>query len=92
VLRSLEFPVSNSLMISSFELSYVFGPLGLLLMAWVWLQLRFTRYRETAVLLLTIILLHEIIFAVMYVRGAAVSFEERANKAGPSRIFAGRMV
>jgi hypothetical protein len=63
--------------INSFELSYVFGPLGLLLMAWVWLQLRFTRYRDTAVLLLTIILLYVIIFVVMYVRGAAVSFEER---------------
>jgi hypothetical protein len=71
VVRFLEFPVSNSQMISSFEFSYVFGPLGLLLMAWVWLRLRFPRYRDTAVLLLTIILLYVIIFAVMYVRGAA---------------------
>ena len=53
------------------------GPLGLLLMVWVWLRLRYTRYRDTAVLLLTIILLYAIAVAAMYLRGAAISFEER---------------
>ena len=53
------------------------GPLGLLLMVWVWLRLRYTRYRDMAVLLLTIILLYAIAFAAMYLRGADISFEER---------------
>ena len=53
------------------------GPLGLLLMVWVWLRLRHTRYRDMAVLLLTIILLYAIAVAAMYLRGADISFEER---------------
>jgi hypothetical protein len=69
--------------ISDFEwartklLSHVLGPLGLLLMAWVWIRLRYTRYRDMAFLLLTIILLYATAFAAMYLRGAAVWFEER---------------
>jgi hypothetical protein len=47
------------------KLSYVLGPLGLLLMVWVWLRLRYTRYRDTAVLLLTIILLYAIAVSAM---------------------------
>jgi hypothetical protein len=58
-------------------LSYLLGPLGLLLIAWVWLRLRRTQYREMAVLLLTIVLLYAIAIAAMYLRGASVSFEER---------------
>jgi hypothetical protein len=61
-----------------FESSYVLGPLGLLLMAWVWLQLRYTRYRDAAVLLLTIILLYAIVIAAaMYVLEDDVPFLER---------------
>src|SRR5438128_3302164 len=59
------------------DLSYVLGPLGLLLMVWVWLRLRHTRHRDAAALLLTIILLYVIVLAAMYLRGATVSFEER---------------
>jgi hypothetical protein len=58
-------------------LSFVLGPLGLLLMVWVWLRLRHTRYRDMALLLLTIILLYAIVFAVMWLRGALISFEDR---------------
>src|SRR5262249_28055404 len=57
--------------------SYVLGPLGLLLMWWVWLRLRYTRYRNAAILLLTIILLYAIVVAAMYLGAANVSFEER---------------
>jgi hypothetical protein len=59
------------------ELSYMLGPLALLLMAWVWLRLRYTGYRDTAVLLLSIILLYAIAVAAMYLWGASVSFAER---------------
>src|SRR5262249_49912193 len=59
------------------KLSYALGPLGLLLMIWVWLRLRCTRYRDTAVLLLTIISLYAIAVAAMYLSGARISFEER---------------
>jgi hypothetical protein len=61
-----------------FESSYVLGPLGLLLMVWVWLQLRYTRYRDAAVLLLTIILLYAVVIAAaMYVSEDDVPFLER---------------
>jgi hypothetical protein len=56
-------------------LIYVLGPLGLVLMVWVWFRLRRTRYREMAVLLLTIILLYTIAGA-MYLRGAYI-FQDR---------------
>jgi hypothetical protein len=64
----------NSMVI---ELSYMFGPLGLLLMAWVWLRLRDTRYRDMALLLLIVISLYAIAVAAMYLRGARISFDER---------------
>src|SRR5262249_7503899 len=53
------------------------GPLGLLLMVWVWFRLRYTRYRDMATLLLTIILLYAIAVAAMWLRGASIEFEER---------------
>jgi hypothetical protein len=56
---------------------YVLGPLGLLLMVWVWYRLRYTRYRDMAVLLLTIILLYAIAVAAMYLWGAVISVEDR---------------
>ena len=59
------------------RLSYVLGPLGLLLIVWVWLRLRHTRYRDMAVLLLTVISLVAIPLAAMYLRGAPISFEDR---------------
>lgn len=62
---------------TDFDLTYLLGPLGLLLMVWVWFRLRYTRYRDKAVLLLTIILLYAIAFAAMYLRGADITFEER---------------
>src|SRR5262249_19221719 len=53
------------------------GPLGLLLMVWVWYGLRYTRYRDMAVLLLTVILVYAIIIAIAfrYLRG--FSLEDR---------------
>src|SRR5262249_209336 len=58
-------------------LTYVLGPIGLLLIVWTLFRLRHTRYRDMAVLLLTIILLYAIAVAVMYLRGASISFDER---------------
>jgi hypothetical protein len=58
-------------------LSYMLGPLGLLLMGWAWFRLRYTRYRHMAVLLLSIILLYAIAFATMWLWGAYISLEER---------------
>jgi hypothetical protein len=58
-------------------LSKILGPLGLVLMIWVWFQLRHTRHRDMAVLLLAIIVLYTIAVATMYLRGASVDFEER---------------
>jgi hypothetical protein len=58
-------------------LSYVLGPLGLLLMVWVWLRLRYTRYRAMALLLLTIIFLYATAIIATYLRGAAVSLDDR---------------
>jgi hypothetical protein len=56
---------------------YALGPLGLVVMAWVWLSLRHTPYREMAILLLAVILSYAIAIAALYCRGAWVSFEER---------------
>jgi hypothetical protein len=58
-------------------LTYVLGPFGLLLMAWVWLRLRRTQYRDMAIVLLTVVFLYTIAIAAMYLRGAWVSFEDR---------------
>ena len=60
------------------EPNYVLGPLGMLLIVWVWFRLRYTRYRDMAVLLLTIILLYAIVIAaLMYVSRDTIPFEER---------------
>jgi hypothetical protein len=55
------------------------GPLGLLLIVWVWYRLRRTHYRDMAVLLLPILLIYAIIVAIAwrYLREAATSFEDR---------------
>jgi len=55
------------------SLSHVLGPLGLLLIVWVWIRLRHTRYREMAALLLTIILLYAIAMAGIYLRGRVLA-------------------
>jgi len=57
--------------------SYVFGPFGLLLMAWAWLRLHQTRFREMAILFLSVIFLYIIAVATMYLWGAKISFDER---------------
>jgi hypothetical protein len=60
------------------EPSYVLGPLGMLLIVWVWFRLRYTRYRDTAVLLLTIIFVYAIVAAAaMDVSRDTIPFEER---------------
>jgi len=55
------------------------GPLGLLLMVWVWHRLRHTRYRNMAVLLLTIILMYAIAVAIAlrHLWGVPISFDDR---------------
>jgi hypothetical protein len=58
-------------------LSYVFGPLGLLLIGWVWLSLRRTPYRDMAILLLAVISLYAVALAAMYLRKSEIFFEER---------------
>jgi hypothetical protein len=57
--------------------SYVVGPLVLLLVVWVWSRVRHTRYRDMAVLLLTITLVYAMTFAAMWLRGAPISFDDR---------------
>jgi hypothetical protein len=54
-------------------------PLGLLLMGWVWYQLRLTPYRNMAALLLSIILIYAIAVATALrdLRGVDISFEDR---------------
>src|SRR5215470_16022320 len=59
------------------RLSFVLGPLGLLLFVWVWLRLRHTRYRDMAILLLIAILLYLITLAAMYLWGGSLSIEDR---------------
>jgi hypothetical protein len=55
------------------------GPVGLLLMMWAWYRLRHTPYGDMAVLLLLTIVIYAITVAIMlqYVRGFAISIEDR---------------
>lgn len=57
--------------------SYVLGPVGLLLMVWVWFRLRNTRYRPMAVLFFPIIGLYIAAYIAMYVHASTIAFEER---------------
>jgi hypothetical protein len=58
-------------------ISYALGPLGLLLMFWVWYRLRSTHYRAAAIDAFTIIALYTTALIAMYVRQSDVSFDER---------------
>jgi len=64
--------------------SYVLGPLGLLLIGWVWLQLRNTRHRSLVNLLLLIIVFYTATIAALYFRTAAATttlpFEARYSR------------
>jgi hypothetical protein len=53
------------------------GPLGLLLMAWVWHRLRHTCYRNMTVLLLTIISMYSIATSIILYFWGVISFEDR---------------
>src|SRR5436190_11731416 len=53
------------------------GPLGLLLMVWVWHRLRHTRYRNMTVLLLTIISMYSIATSITLYLWGVISFEDR---------------
>jgi hypothetical protein len=53
------------------------GPIGLLLMVWVWHRLRHTRYRNMTVLLLTIILMYSIATSITLYLWGVISFEDR---------------
>ena len=58
--------------------SYVLGPVGLLLLAWLWFRLRNTRYRSVAIRLLAIIASYTAILVAMYIRGGPnLILEER---------------
>jgi hypothetical protein len=57
--------------------SYVLGPLGLLLMGWVWFRLRNSSYRRMAVHFIPIILFYTAAYAAMYVHSNTIVFEER---------------
>ena len=62
--------------------TYFLGPLGFVLLVWIWYQLRHTRYRAMATVLFGIITFYTVAIAILYVhdvRGAQiqVSFEER---------------
>lgn len=62
------------------DTSYVLGPIALLLMIWAWIQLRKTRYRPMAILLLTIVAFYSAAFIALYLRSVShtsVPFEER---------------
>jgi hypothetical protein len=56
---------------------YLLGPLGLLLIVWVWRQLRDTRYRPMAICLLLIITFYAIAIAALYVRQGSISVDDR---------------
>ncbi len=64
--------------------SYVLGPLGLLLIGWVWLQLRNTRNRSLVSLLLLIIAFYTATIAALYFRAgpatASLPFEARYSR------------
>jgi hypothetical protein len=57
--------------------SYVLGPLGLLLMGWVWFRLRNTRYQPMAASLFPIVAFYVAGYVVMYFHSNTVPFEER---------------
>jgi len=76
-LLHLSAPIIPEIAFNNYD-SYVLGPLGLLLMGWVWFRLRDTRYRAMATCLFPIIAFYIAAYVVMYVRnGTIVSFEER---------------
>ena len=60
-------------------LTYVAAVFGLLLMVWVWLRLRHTRYRDMAALSLTIILLYAMMLTAMFF-GTMFTLEERYSR------------
>ncbi len=57
--------------------TYVLGPLSLLLMAWIWLRVRDTRYRAMGVCLFVVIAFYVTLVAALYFRGAPISLHER---------------
>lgn len=63
------------------DASYVLGPLGLLLMGWVWFRLRNTRHRPMAARLLPIMAFYIAAYIAMYIRSGGIVgtivFEER---------------
>jgi len=65
------------LQINSELASELLGPVALLLMVWVWFQLRHTCYRNMAILLFVIILVHAIILTGLWLHGADIPFEDR---------------
>jgi hypothetical protein len=70
-------PVLSGVAVNGYA-SYLLGPLGFLLMAWVWFRLRGTRYRPLAMSVLAITAFYIAAYVVMYARnGTIVSFEER---------------
>ncbi len=70
-------PILSEITVNGYA-SYVLGPLGLLLMGWVWLRLRGTRYRPMISLLFPVIAFYIAAYIAMYVRSAnLLLFEER---------------
>jgi hypothetical protein len=71
--------VSTSNLWMGNDLGYLLGPIGLLLMTWVWLRLHHTRYRDMAALLLAIVILYTIVLAaaMQISEGGDIPFEER---------------
>ena len=59
------------------KFSYTLGPLGVLLIVWVWLKLRHTRYQDMAAQLFTVISLYAFMLALLYLRRAEISLEDR---------------
>jgi hypothetical protein len=57
--------------------SYVLGSLGLLLIVWVWVRLRESRFRTMAIFLLAILAFYTTAIATLYFWWSALSLEER---------------
>jgi hypothetical protein len=70
-------PILSDTIVNKYA-SYVLGPLGLLLMGWIWFRLRDTRYRSITIRLFSITAFYIAAYVAIYVRnGTIVSFEER---------------
>jgi hypothetical protein len=56
---------------------YILGPLGLLLIIWVWVRLRYTRYRPMAIFLFAIVAIYTAALIAIYFFTSTIWLEDR---------------